>query len=152
MNAKEYLQQVHMIDIRIGQRSTQLEQMKRRIREMKEMATATGSFDYSKDRVQTSATSGNVRIENAVDLEAEAESIREEIERLIRQEQELKHTIIGQIQQLTNANYVEILYRRYVEMQSFEKISCDLSYAYHYVCTLHGEALKTFEEHVLNKP
>lgn len=136
MRAKDYLQQIHMMDIRIGQRVTQLEQMRARVHIM-------GSFDYSKDRIQTSAETGNRQIENIVDLEAE-------IQRLIKEEQDLKHKIISQIQQLEDANYVEILYRRYVEMQSFEQISCDLNYAYHYVCTLHGEALKTFSAKVLN--
>ena len=138
MTAKQYLQQIHMMDIRIGQRITQLEQMRARVHIM-------GSFDYSKDRIQTSAETGNRQIENIVDPEAE-------IKRLIEQEQDAKHNGGGEIQQLESANYVEILYRRYVEMQSFEQISCSLNYAYHYVCTLHGEALKTFEEQVLNKP
>ena len=104
-----------------------------------------GQGNLITDWVIVGTETGNRQIENIVDLEAE-------IKRLIEREQDLKHKIIGEIQQLESANYVEILYRRYVEMQSFEQISCSLNYAYHYVCTLHGEALKTFEEQVLNKP
>ena len=37
-----------------------------------------------------------------------------------------------------------------VEMQSFERIACDMGYVYNYACSLHGEALKEFEEKVLN--
>lgn len=136
MTAKEYLQQIHLMDIRIGQRVTQLQQMRDRVHIM-------GSFDYSKDRVQSTPTSGNKQIEDIVDLE-------NEIKALIENEQNLKHKIISEIQTLADANYVEILYRRYVEMQTFEQISCDLNYAYHYVCTLHGEALKEFSNNVLN--
>lgn len=136
MNAKEYLQQIKMIDTRIEQRMTQLKEMRHRVKTI-------GTFDYARDRVQMSPTSGNKQIEDIVDLERR-------IEEMIAYEQETKDKIISQIQSLDNPNYVKILYKRYVLMSSLTDISCELSYAYHYVCTLHGEALKTFEKQVLN--
>ena len=136
MTAKEYLQQIHKIDIKIGQRVVQLQQMRDRVHIM-------GSFDYSKDRVQSSPESGNKQIEDLVDFERS-------IVDLIKLEQTLKDKIIGQIQQLENPIHVEILFRRYVEMQSFERIACDLGYVYNYVCNLHGDALKEFDIKVLN--
>lgn len=130
--AKEYLLQIHKMDIRIGQRIHQLQHMRDRLHIM-------GSFDYTKDRVQTSATSGNKEIEDLVDMEAE-------LNKLIRKEQETKDQIISQIQQLENPLHVEILFRRYVEWNAFEKIACDMKYSYNYVCNLHGDALKAFED------
>ena len=62
MRAKEYLQQIRKLDIRIGQRITQLQQMRDRVHIM-------GSFDYSKDRVQSSPEAGNKQIEDLVDFE-----------------------------------------------------------------------------------
>lgn len=135
MTAKEYLQQIHMIDVKIGQRITQLDHMRHRV-------STIGSFDYSRDRVQTSATSGNKQIEDLVDFERS-------ITAMIKHEQKVKDKIITEIQQLKDPLHVEILFRRYVEWTSFERIACAMGYSYNYICNLHGEALKEFEEIIL---
>ena len=136
MRAKDYLDQIHRIDIRIGQRITELNEMRARM-------TLIEGIDYSKDRIQSTPTSGNKQVEEIVDLEAE-------IIRLVETEARLKHKIIGEIQELENPIYVDLLFRRYVECQPFERIACDMGYVYNYVCNLHGEALKEFETQVLN--
>ena len=136
MRAKDYLNQIRLLDIKIGQRIEELEEMRSRI------SLVTG-IDYSKDRVQSTPESGNKQIENLVDFE---NSVLD----MINKETMLKHKIIGDIQELSNPLYVDILFRRYVECNSFEKIAYDMGYAYNYVCTLHGNALKEFELQVLN--
>ena len=136
MRAKDYLDQIHRIDIRVGQRITELNEMRARM-------TLIEGIDYSKDRIQNTPTSGNKQVEEIVDLEAE-------IIRLVETEARLKHKIIGEIQKLENPIYVDLLFRRYVECQPFERIACDMGYVYNYVCNLHGEALKEFETQVLN--
>ena len=137
MRAKEYLQQIRKLDIRIGQRITQLNEMRARVHIM-------GSFDYSKDRVQSSPSSGNKQIEELVDFE-------KDLKVLIIREQLLKDKIIGEIQQLENPIHVDLLFRRYLECQSFERISCDMGYTYNYTLNLHGVALQAFEDQVLMK-
>ena len=133
--AKEYLMQIKRMDVRIGQRITELNQMRERL-------SLIAGIDYAKDRVQTSPASGNKQVEDIVDYERD-------IINMINRETELKHKIIGEIQTLDNPIYVDILFRRYVECNSFEKIAYDMGYAYNYVCTLHGNALKEFEEVVM---
>lgn len=135
MGAKEYLNQIRLLDIRVGQRIEELEEMRHRI------SVLTG-IDYSKDRIQSTPSSGNKQIEDLVDFE-------NTVLDLIHKETKLKHKVIGEIQELTNPIHVDLLFRRYVECQSFEKIACDMGYAYNYVCTLHGDALKEFDK-VLN--
>ena len=136
MRAKDYLEQIHKLDVKVGQRITELNQMRERL-------TIIEGIDYSKDRVQSTPTSGNKQIEDIVDLE-------NDIKRLIQVESGVKHKIIGEIQTLDNPIHVDLLFRRYVECHSFERIACDMGYVYNYVCNLHGEALKAFEEQVLN--
>ena len=135
MTAKEYLNQIRLLDVRIGQRIEELEEMRQRI------SILTG-IDYSKDRIQSTPSSGNKQIEELVDFE-------NTVLDMIHKETKLKHKVIGEIQELSNPIYVDLLFRRYVECYSFEKIACDMGYAYNYVCTLHGEALKEFGK-VLN--
>ena len=136
MRAKDYLGQIKKLDMRIGQRITELQQMRDRLSVM------TG-IDYSRDKIQATPSSGNKQIEELVDFE-------NGILQMINEETKLKHRIIAEIQILDNALYADILFRRYVECLSFERIACDMGYAYNYVCTVHGNALKAFEDKVLN--
>ena len=136
MTAKEYLGQIKRMNIHIGQRITQLNQMR------EEMALISG-IDYSKDRIQTSPSSGNVRIEAIIDMESR-------IMHMVEDELTLKNKIISEIQMLDNALYVDILFRRYVDCLSFERIACDMGYAYNYVCNMHGKALRAFERKYVN--
>ena len=136
LKAKDYLMQIKRMDVRIGQRITELNQMRERL-------SLIAGIDYAKDRIQTTPESGNKQIEEIVDFE-------KDILDMIKQETELKHKIIGEIQTIDNPIYVDILFRRYVECASFERIACDMGYVYNYVCNLHGEALKAFTEQVLN--
>ena len=136
MSAKEYLSQIRKLDMMIGQRITELNQMRERLN------IITG-IDYSKDKIQSTPSSGNRQVEEMVDCE-------KEILDMIANETKLKHRIIAEIQILDNALYADILFRRYVECLSFERIACDMGYVYNYVCTVHGNALKAFEKQVLN--
>ena len=137
MRAKDYLGQIHKLDMRIGQRITELNQMRERL------SIVTG-IDYSKDRIQSTPTSGNKQIEEIVDCV-------NEILEMIDEETKLKHRIIAEIQILDNALYADILFRRYVECLSFERIACDMGYAYNYVLNIHGRALQSFSEKVVRK-
>lgn len=134
MKTKEYLLQIHRRDVQIGQRITQLQHMRDRIHIM-------GSFDYSRDRVQSTPTSGNKQIEDLVDFE-------NQLLEMIKEEQKLKDKIITEIQQLEDPVHVEILFRRYVAWKSLKQIANDMNYAYQYVVNLHGQALKEFAKKV----
>lgn len=120
--------------MQIGQRITQLQHMRDRIHIM-------GSFDYSRDRVQSTPTSGNKQIEDLVDFE-------NQLLEMIKEEQKLKDKIITEIQQLEDPVHVEILFRRYVAWKSLKQIANDMNYAYQYVVNLHGQALKEFAKKV----
>ena len=58
----------------------------------------------------------------------------------------IKHKIIGEIQQLEKPEQMEVLYRRYVLYQGFAKIAVEMGYNYNWCCHIHGEALKAFEK------
>lgn len=134
MTAKEYLQQIRIMDIKINQRRQEYEELcKKRF--------CIGSFNYSSDRVQVSQDgSGYTKIINKiVDLQT---AINKEIDQFY----DLKHRIIGEIQRLEKPEQIEILYRRYVIYQNFTQIAADMGYNYNWCCHIHGEALKSFTE------
>ena len=73
-----------------------------------------------------------------IDLEAE---INDEIDRFVDE----KHKIINQIQRLKNADYISLLFKRYVEYKKFETIAVEMNFTYQYVIEMHRYALKEFE-------
>lgn len=134
MKAKEYLQQLQRLDTIINQKMVELEDLRLKV-------TSTGSIDYSKERVQTSP-SGDAPFANMITRIADLEDeINAEIDRFVDE----KHKIINQIQGLKNADYISLLFKRYVELKKFEIIAIEMNFTYQYILELHGYALKEFE-------
>ncbi|EEG52924.1 hypothetical protein CLOSTASPAR_05032 [[Clostridium] asparagiforme DSM 15981] len=136
LTAKEYLREIRILDKRIDQKQREFDTLKRG-------RTYVGGMDYSQERVQTSAGQGFVGLsDKLVDMQRE-------INRDIDQFNDIRHARINQIQQLSRIDYMDILFRRYVQYQSFEEISSDMEMSYYWTCHLHGEALKEFSEKFL---
>lgn len=135
MTAKEYLQQVRLADVKMLQRVNQLKEVRASISYM-------SGIDYSKERVQSTPQAGNKQIEKLVDLEAEVNNIIDETVAA-------KHKVINEIQSLDNADYIQLLYKRYIEFKPFETIASEMYLSYYRTCHLHGDALKEFQQKVL---
>ena len=141
MTAKEYLQQLHKADVVIKQRIQEKEDIRARL-------SSIGSFDYAKDRVQTS-TSGDApyvkQLEKIIDLE-------NDINRLFAEYIDMKHRVIGQLHDLNNADQIKILYKRYVLGEKFERIAVDLNFSIRNVYKIHGYGLQEFQKiHLKNE-
>lgn len=63
--------------------------------------------------------------------------IDERIDKLVA----VKAEIMDMIAQLKDWRYREILKRRYIDMQTFERIAVDMNYSWRQVIRLHGGAL-----------
>lgn len=132
MTAKEYLNQLRALDIKIKQRTAQL-------KELKASTEMLSGIDYSKDRVQSSPDDALCSaVSRCLDIEADIVRKKAEFE-------VMKNTIIGQIQGLDDARYIDILHRRYVERESWEQISDGMCCSYRHANRLHGWALRAFE-------
>lgn len=134
MTAKEYLQQLHKMNVIINQRNQEKADLRARL-------SSIGSIDYSKERVQTSLLAGagyEKEIIKIINLE-------NEIDRLNDEYVDLRHKIIGEIHNMTKPDYMRILYKRYVENKRLEQIAAEMNYTYQYVRELHGYALQEFE-------
>lgn len=139
MNAKEYLQQLQRLDTVINQKIQEIQDLRLKLQ-------STKSVDYSEKWVQTNRFKDApfVRlIGKIIDLEAE---INFEINIFI----DKKHEIINQIQGLKNVDYINLLYKRYVEYKNLECICVEMNFSYGYIKHLHGYALKSFEDKILN--
>lgn len=134
-NPKEYLRQLHRLEVCIEQRQEELN----RLREL----IGCNAIDYG-ERVQTSPSADSIPNEVIRRAELEAD-ISRKIERFLQ----LKHKIINEIQSLDNAVYVKILYMRYVEYKSLDEIAEKMNYSYRQVLRLHGTALKEFRKNLV---
>lgn len=134
MTAKEHLMQVKLLDIKIQQKRAQVD-------DLKDRATSVSGQQTDAVRVQSSKDGDTIgrKVAKYADLEAEIEADTYEL-------LQLKHSIINQIQQLTDSRYVELLYKRYVEYKRLELIAVEMNYDYDWARTLHGYALQAFAD------
>jgi len=134
MKAKEYLQQLQKLDIIINQKLQELDELKK--------MGGIKCIDYTMEKVQSSqkhcATFENVLIK-IIDMENE---INTDIDKLVNK----RHCIINQINELQNVQYIEILYKRYVEYKDLKKIAKEMEYTYDYIRKIHVKALQNFEK------
>ena len=133
MIAKEYLQQIKSIDVKINLNLERLTSMKSR-------ATYSGSANFQNTDVPTQAAKDRLSEEvcNIIMLDDE---ITEQIDRLAN----AKKKIISQLMQLHNADYIQILYKRYFDFKAWRQISTEMNYSESYLKMLHKQALEEFE-------
>lgn len=136
MTAKEYLSQLKLLDVKINQRKNQLEKLK-------DVRYNFYAITTEKEKVSGGVKSSYNKSDKYMDIE-------KDIEKGIDEYFALEHKIIGEIHQLTNPLYVDILYKRYVEFKDLELIAGEVGYNYNYIRRMHGVALAEFDKIILN--
>lgn len=132
MTAKEYLRQIAILDAKIHRRKLQVE-------ELKTAAThITTMFDDNK------VQAGHNASDRIADIVAEWVVKEEELTYLVNELIRLKDKIIGEIHQLDDVRYIQILEMRYVDQYTFERIAVEMQYDIRWVYRLHGFALQEF--------
>ena len=134
LTARQYLEQLQMIDMQINQDIERLD-------EMKESALCTGAIDYSRERVQTSPVGDKIGTDVTRYITLN-EKINAEIDRFV----DAKEQIIREIRELRDINYVQVLYKVYVQFKSLRVASEEMKKSYRYVIQIHNDALRVFEK------
>ena len=134
LSARVYLEQLALIDEQINQDIERLE-------EMKQSARSTGSFDYSRERVQTSPV-GDKLCSDVTRYVTRDEQINREIDSFV----DAKEQIIREIRGLRCADYVKVLYKVYVQFKTIKDTAYEIQRSYKYTLDIHKKALKAFEE------
>ena len=127
LSARQYLSQLETIDEQINQDLERLEQMKAD-------AYSTGGIDYSRERVQTSPDVSRYIAFN--------ERINAEIDRFV----DAKEQIIKEIRGLHDKNFIQVLFKIYVQFKTVKVASQEMKKSYSYTVDLHKKALACFEE------
>ena len=135
MTAKTYLRKIKWDEIKIQQRKIQL-------RSVGHGYNYIQGLDYSRDKVQTSPhdTLGDM-VARSLDAE---NNLAADILRMIRQFEEERHRIIGQIQDMEKAEHGALLFKIYVEHKDLLVAAQEMGYSYGSVANMHGAALQAF--------
>ena len=138
MRAKEYLRQINTMQKRIDSLRDEVDKLRDSISHPK-------PINYDKDPVQGGSQSDGMTntIAKYVDLERE---IEQKVDELIM----FRHKVVGEINQLKEANHIELLRLRYVDGYTFEQIACTMTYSFRQVLRIHGYALKEFDRVILH--
>lgn len=134
MTAKEYLNQIYIIEARY-------EAKKEQARDMRLLAESAGAIRYDRERVQTSPTADGLFTTVLKIIESENDAID-----CASQLFNIKETIISQIINLDDANYMRILCLKYVHHNNLTTIADKMHFTYQYTKELHKKALDSFEE------
>lgn len=133
MDTKTYLQQISRLDRMINNKLSEIQQFR-------ELARSVSAVK-NEERVQN--TPNFDKIGTAY---CKIEEMEEKLDKLIDEYVDKKNLIISQIDGIENETYYEILFARYIEKKTFEKIADEMTYSFRNVTRLHGRALQEFEK------
>lgn len=132
MTPKEYLMQIKHLDLMITAWIQQKDAMRNQLYSL-------SSPKY--DEITVQGTKDPDKFSEAwARIDEKERKICREIDKLA----DAKQIITDEIGRLEDTRYVEILLRRYVQMQELKDIARDMNYNYDWVRTLHGHALVEF--------
>ena len=133
MDTKTYLQQISRLDRMINNKLSEISQLR-------ELAMSVSAVK-NEERVQT--TPNFDKIGTAY---CKIEEMEEKLDKLIDEYVDKKNLIISQIDKIDNEAYYEILFARYIEKKTFEKIADEMTYSWRQTIRIHGRALQEFEK------
>lgn len=132
MTTKDYLNQIGRLNRMINNKIVEIAQLK-------ELACSISAIQTG-ERVQT--TPNYDKIGTAY---AKIDDMERKLDKLIDTYVDKKNHIISQIDGVEDEMLYNILFARYIERKTFEKIATELEYSWRQIIRLHGKALKQFE-------
>ena len=133
METKQYLGQISRLDRMIKNKISEISQLR-------ELSMSISAITIE-EKVQT--TPNFDKIGNSCCKISEME---EKLNILIDEYVKKKNEIISQIENIEDETSYEILFARYIEKKTFERIATDINYSFRNTTRLHGKALRIFEE------
>lgn len=128
-NPKEYLKQVKLYDMLINNKLDEMD----RLNDIVTKVTTSLSFD------PVHGSGNQDKLGNAV---AKIVDLQAEVNRAIDAYVDKKREICMVIDQITDADQLRVLYKRYFDDLTWEQIACDMHMSYRNVCYIHGKALQ----------
>lgn len=132
MTTKDYLNQIGRLNRMINNKLVEIAQLK-------ELACSISAIQTG-ERVQTTPNYDKIGT-----VYAKIDDMERKLDKLIDTYVDKKNHIISQIDGVEDEMLYNILFARYIERKTFEKIATELEYSWRQIIRLHGKALKQFE-------
>ena len=133
MKTKDYLSQVSRLNKMINNKLSEISQL----RELSVSISAIGNDE----KVQTSPNFD--KIGTAI---AKIDELEINLDKMIDEYLVKRERIIAQIDTMEEESVYQILFSRYIEKKTFEKIATEMEYSWRQIVRLHGKALQQFEK------
>lgn len=133
METKKYLQQIGRYDRLINNKLVELAQYR-------SMACSVSAVKND-ERVQSSPS-----YDTMDKIVSKIEQMENEIDMLVDRYIDNKRIIISQIDSMSDEMTYQILFSRYVEQKTYEKMAIEMNYCYKQIIRRHGKALQEFEQ------
>lgn len=133
MKTKDYLSQVSRLNKMINNKLSEISQL----RELSVSISAIGNDE----KVQTSPNFD--KIGTAI---AKIDELENNLDKMIDEYLVKRERIIAQIDTMDEESVYQILFSRYIEKKTFEKIATEMEYSWRQIVRLHGKALQQFEK------
>lgn len=133
METKQYLQQIGRLDRKINNKLSEISQYR-------ELAQSISAVE-NKEKVQTSPDFDKIGC--AI---VKIDEMERKLDEMIDEYVQKKNNIIDQIDNMDDEVYYQILFSRYIEKKTFEKIATEINYSFRNTTRLHGKALQQFEK------
>ena len=133
MKTKDYLSQVNRLNKMINNKLSEISQL----RELSVSISAIGNDE----KVQTSPNFD--KIGTAI---AKIDELENNLDKMIDEYLVKREKIISQIDTMEEESVYQILFSRYIEKKTFEKIATEMEYSWRQIVRLHGKALQQFEK------
>ena len=133
MKTKDYLSQVSRLNKMINNKLSEISQL----RELSVSISAIGNDE----KVQTSPNFD--KIGTAI---AKIDELEINLDKMIDEYLVKRERIIAQIDTMEEESVYQILFSRYIEKKTFEKIATEMKYSWRQIVRLHGKALQQFEK------
>lgn len=133
MKTKDYLSQASRLNKMINNKLSEISQL----RELSVSISAIGNDE----KVQTSPDFD--KIGTAI---AKIDELENNLDKMIDEYLVKRERIIAQIDTMEEESVYQILFSRYIEKKTFEKIATEMKYSWRQIVRLHGKALQQFEK------
>jgi len=133
MTTKEYLNQISRLNRMINNKLVEIQQLR-------ELACSISAINLE-DKVQNTPNFDKIGSKMA-----KIDELEENLDKTIDRYVLVKNKIVSQIDSMEDENTYNILFSRYIQKKSFERIAIEMEYSWRQIIRLHGKALKQFEE------
>lgn len=134
MNTYEYLNQLRQIDYKIKNAKSELERLET-------LATTASAIDYTRESIQNGKAEQEPAFVRTLDQIADKVA---RLDEMLTSYECIREKIYNQVNNLPNAQQSRVLYLRFFEFKTLEKISCELNYSFYGVRAIYRGGLRSF--------